>query len=356
LVAVLCLGAWLGGPSIAAADSSEPSLDDSTLVALAVALGSAPAPDLGDLGAATITPSSSVLQLVARIHASALVFSDVPRVRVAFGGGQRTVWSSERVNLPVHVTPGVVYRDVLVRLTVSGTPEDLMSLLADARQAARGLRLERDAAVAAAPVAVPPTAAAPVSAPAPVFMPPTAAATPVTAPAYVPPTAVAAPVTAPAYVPLTAVAAPVAAPAYAPPTAVAAPVAAPAYVPPTAVAGPVTAPAYVPPTAVAAPVTAPAYVPPTAVAAPPPALYPAVVPAPPPPPPPAAAAPVAASALAEGPAAAVAPMAAELVTPVASPAGAAPEAGPAPAPAVALPPPPSPPPPAEAAGTPATSG
>lgn len=89
-LAVLLLSVWVGRPSLAVADSpGGVSLDDSTLFALAVALGEAPPPDLGDPGPAVA--STSVIQLVARVHARSLVFTEVPRVRVAFGGGQRTV-------------------------------------------------------------------------------------------------------------------------------------------------------------------------------------------------------------------------------------------------------------------------
>lgn len=214
LLAVLCLGAWVADPSAARADTALASLDDSTLVALAVALGAAPAPDLGDAGGAGVS-APSVVQLTARVHASALVFSAVPRVRVAFGGAQRTMWSSERVNLPTRITPGVVYRDVEVRLTVSGAPEDLMTLLADARSAARDLRLEQaQAAVATAPAIAAPASVAPAApsgapattalatvmpaAPAPIAVLPAASVPAAAAPAVIAPLFPAAPAANPA--------------------------------------------------------------------------------------------------------------------------------------------------------------
>ena len=86
------------------------------------------------------------LELVATVRARSIVFADVPHVNLQFTGSgpRRTAWRIERVNLPARVQPGVVYRDVTVRLTLTTTMDDLAVLLRDARAASRGLRIVRD--------------------------------------------------------------------------------------------------------------------------------------------------------------------------------------------------------------------
>jgi hypothetical protein len=89
------------------------------------------------------------------------------------------------VNLPARPEPGVVYRDVEVRLTLATDVDGLAAMLREAKQAARGLRLEEGEAppadVAAAPIVAPElvgasdTAARPTPIP---TAPPTSAATP----------------------------------------------------------------------------------------------------------------------------------------------------------------------------------
>jgi hypothetical protein len=173
---VLSIATWLGA-SPARAETpggGGPLADDATLIALAVSLACADAPD----GTATPprdaspSPDHPELELIATVRAKALKFDQVPHVNVAFSGSgpRRTMWKTERVNLPMHPEAGVVYRDVQVRLTVTSTVEDLGALLAQAKRAARGIHIEA-AAPAAQPAPVAPAAplapAAP-AAPAPI--------------------------------------------------------------------------------------------------------------------------------------------------------------------------------------------
>jgi len=143
-----------------AADSgqgSTPLADDRTFVALAVALACAEAPE-ADAGAPAPSAAAPAeqgpeLELVATVHAKALKFEVVPKTQVAFqGGGKRkTVWKTERVNLPMHPQPGVVYRDVAVRLTITSDVDELAALLREAKRASAGIVLEEDAPASASP-------------------------------------------------------------------------------------------------------------------------------------------------------------------------------------------------------------
>jgi hypothetical protein len=130
-------------------------LDDPTLVALAVALAVSPAPPphAPAAGETRLAKAEPRLELVATVRAKSVVFDAVPKVDVTFAreGPRRTVWRTERTNLPARVEPGVVYRDVAVRLTLESTAEELAVLLRDAKRASRGLRLEADGEPAAAP-------------------------------------------------------------------------------------------------------------------------------------------------------------------------------------------------------------
>ncbi len=137
-----------------------PLADDPTLIALAVALSCSDAPEGGE--AAPQGPSGPAaagpeIELVATVRAKALRFDEVPKVDVVFRGtGKRkTVWKTERVNLPMHPEPGVTYRDVQLRLTISSDVDELTSMLRQARLAARGIRVEEDAGPPAAPVEAP---------------------------------------------------------------------------------------------------------------------------------------------------------------------------------------------------------
>lgn len=145
--------------------------DDPTLIALAVSLACAEAPDAAESppsGPETIAPAGPELELVATVRAKALRFDEVPKISIKFLGKtpRRTVWKTERVNLPVHPEPGVTYRDVAVRLTVTSSLEELSSLLAQAKRASRGITLETDEASAAPRPPAPPAPPAAPEAPA----------------------------------------------------------------------------------------------------------------------------------------------------------------------------------------------
>lgn len=162
-VAAILLGA-AASPWAARAEGggAMPLADDPTLIALAVALSCADAPEgveaalQGPSGPAAAGPE---IELVATVRAKALRFDEVPKVDVVFRGTgkRRTVWKTERVNLPMRPQPGVTYRDVQVRLTISSDVEELTSMLRQARLAARGIRVEEDAGPAPAAPVQPPT-------------------------------------------------------------------------------------------------------------------------------------------------------------------------------------------------------
>ncbi len=181
--AVAALGG--GAPALAVAQAAGPAplADDPTLVALAVALACAETPDTAGVPseAGEPEPSGPELELVATVRANALRFDEVPEVDLVLHGTgrRRTVWKVERVNLPRHPQPGVVYRDVQVRLTISSDLDALTSLLRQARRASAGVRIEGDAAPAALPA--PPARPIEIAPP-----PPPAAPPPIAAPAAVP--------------------------------------------------------------------------------------------------------------------------------------------------------------------------
>lgn len=142
-----------------------PLADDPTLIALAVSLSCANAPEAVVPAKAPAVPAAPAkagpeLELVATVRAKALRFDEVPKVDVVFrGNGPRhTTWKTERVNLPVHPEPGVTYRDVAVRLTITSTIDELSDLLAQAKRMSRGIRVEPEEAPA--PAAKAPGAAA----------------------------------------------------------------------------------------------------------------------------------------------------------------------------------------------------
>lgn len=218
-------------PAVRAETSASPLADDPTLIALAVALACSDAPEAVEAppqGPSGPAASGPEVELVATVRAKNLRFDEVPKVDVVFHGTgrQRTVWKTERVNLPVHPQPGVTYHDVQVRLTISSDLEELSSMLREAKRASRGIRIE-DAAAAAPAAAAPKVADPPKAAPAAPAVKAAAAAPP--APAA--PAANAAP-SAPA--PAAAKAVPAPAPPAATQSALPAPVAAPAATSPSA--------------------------------------------------------------------------------------------------------------------------
>jgi hypothetical protein len=137
-----------------------PLADDATFIALAVALSCAGAPD-AVAAPPPAEPSQAPaagpeLELQATVRAKSLRFEEVPKVNVVFRGNapRRTMWKTERVNLPAHPEAGVTYRDVQVRLTITSDIDELSSLLSEAKRASRGVRIEQ-ADAAAQPEAKP---------------------------------------------------------------------------------------------------------------------------------------------------------------------------------------------------------
>ncbi|HEY6099621.1 MAG TPA: hypothetical protein VIW03_09335 [Anaeromyxobacter sp.] len=152
------LAALLGGAIPAKAPAAEgpgdasPLADNATLIALAVALSCADAPEAvaaPPAEGAGVPAEGPALELAATVHAAALRFDEVPKVDVVFHGNgkRRTVWKAERVNLPAHPEAGVTYRDVQVRLTITSDIDELASLLNEAKRASRGVRIEPPEAV-----------------------------------------------------------------------------------------------------------------------------------------------------------------------------------------------------------------
>lgn len=146
-LAVLAVLACLT-PSFAAAEPPATTLrdrDEFALAALALSLAAAPVPPQAEpeRGSAA-TAEAPRIELVVTLAARSVVFEELPRIRMTFGGpGPRpAVWQVERTNLPARVEPGVEYRDVRVRLTLSSTVDAFESLIEDARRVASGIRME----------------------------------------------------------------------------------------------------------------------------------------------------------------------------------------------------------------------
>ncbi|HEX9402010.1 MAG TPA: hypothetical protein VF912_18010 [Anaeromyxobacter sp.] len=171
-------------PRAGASGGGAPLADDPTLIALAVALSCADAPEGAGRGSAAASPPATdpEIELVATVRAKALRFDEVPKVDVVLrGGGKRkAVWRTERVNLPMHPEAGVIYRDVELRISISSDVDELMAMLREARRAARGIRIDGEApAVPVDPaVEAPEAAPAPIAAPSPIAAPPPDAAPP----------------------------------------------------------------------------------------------------------------------------------------------------------------------------------
>ena len=74
-------------------------------------------------GKQTVTAAdeeNSDVVITANIRAKELKFEIVPTPTVTFPGNQprQTVWEADRTNLPQTVEPGVVYRDIGIRLRI----------------------------------------------------------------------------------------------------------------------------------------------------------------------------------------------------------------------------------------------
>lgn len=117
--------------------------DEAALASLALALAAVPVPQQADAGAV----KEPRVELVVTFSARSVVFEEIPRIRVAFGGPgpRRATWQVERTNLPARVERGVEYRDVKVRLTLRSTLDEFEALLEDARRVADGIHAEEPA-------------------------------------------------------------------------------------------------------------------------------------------------------------------------------------------------------------------
>ncbi len=139
-IPVVCVAPCAAEAQAAAAqDPDEPALE-----ALALALAVAPVLPQPEAGRDDSVQEPRV-DLVVTFSARSLVFDEVPRVRMAFGGPgpRRAVWKVERTNLPARVERGVEYRDVKVRLTLSSTVDEFEALIEDARRVASGIRTDK---------------------------------------------------------------------------------------------------------------------------------------------------------------------------------------------------------------------
>ncbi len=144
LAALACMG-----PRAAEAQSAArapPDPDEPALAALALALAVAPIPPQAEPARGEAVKEPRV-ELVVTFAARSLVFEELPRIRMAFGGPgpRRAAWQVERTNLPTRVERGVEYRDVKVRLTLSSTVDEFEALIEDARRVASGIRTEEAA-------------------------------------------------------------------------------------------------------------------------------------------------------------------------------------------------------------------
>jgi hypothetical protein len=152
-VALLLVGVIPAKPrAVEVQGDAAPLADDATLIALAVALSCADAPETiaaPPAEPARVTPTGPELELVATVKARALKFDQVPEVNVVFvgNGARRTVWKTERVNLPARPEAGTVYKDVEVRLTITSDVDELSSLIREAKRASHGVRIETADAV-----------------------------------------------------------------------------------------------------------------------------------------------------------------------------------------------------------------
>jgi len=141
LAALVCMG-----PRAVEAQSDErplPDPDEAALAALALTLAVVPVPEAADVRSV----KEPRVELVVTFAARSLVFDELPRIRMAFGGPgpRRAAWQVERSNLPARIERGVEYRDVKVRLTLWSTVDEFEALIEDARRVASGIRTEEAA-------------------------------------------------------------------------------------------------------------------------------------------------------------------------------------------------------------------
>lgn len=92
-----------------------------------------PLPVLPDLRSDADVVEGDVV-LVANVTAEELVFEAVPDPKVEFVGGpnNKTIWEAQRFNLPDRVEPGVVYRNVGIRLKIISTLPEIERIVSEA--------------------------------------------------------------------------------------------------------------------------------------------------------------------------------------------------------------------------------
>lgn len=77
---------------------------------------------------------NSDLVITATVKAKELKFEAVPNPKVEFPGSKprQTVWESDRANLPEKVEPGVIYRDIGIRLRIFSRFTEIQRIVLEA--------------------------------------------------------------------------------------------------------------------------------------------------------------------------------------------------------------------------------
>lgn len=80
------------------------------------------------------TNDNTDISITANVTARSLRFDEVPNPTVEFYGHpqRETVWDAQRTNLPRPVQPGVTYRDIGIRLTITSVFADIDRIVAEA--------------------------------------------------------------------------------------------------------------------------------------------------------------------------------------------------------------------------------
>lgn len=77
---------------------------------------------------------NSDLVITATVRAKELIFEKVPTPTVNFPGNKerQTVWEADRTNLPEKVEPGVIYRDIGIRLRIYSRFAEIQRIVIEA--------------------------------------------------------------------------------------------------------------------------------------------------------------------------------------------------------------------------------
>ena len=77
---------------------------------------------------------NSDLVITATVQAKELKFEVVPNPKVEFPGNKprQTVWEADRTNLPKQVEPGVIYRDIGIRLRIYSRFSEIQRIVIEA--------------------------------------------------------------------------------------------------------------------------------------------------------------------------------------------------------------------------------